>query len=125
FRLYVIERNGDFMNKRSIKIRAWWLVAAAFFIIVACEEDPILTGEEVSFTADIQPLINQNCTSSGCHGAGSVEFELITYNQVKLKAAAIRQLIWVDRATPHHTVSMSESDRQKFRDWVDDGAPNN
>ena len=110
---------------RSIKNKAFWVFAVAIVLRVACEEDPLLTGEEVSYVADIQPLINQNCTGSGCHGAGSVQFELITYNQVKLKAADIRQLIWFERDMPHYTVSLSESDREKFKDWVDDGAPNN
>lgn len=110
---------------RTIKIKPWWFLAAALIILVSCEEDPILTGEEVSYVADIQPLINQNCTASGCHGAGSVEFELITYNQVKLKAADIRQLIWFERDMTHYTVTMSDTDREKFKDWVDDGAPNN
>lgn len=107
------------------KNKGWWILLAGFLLLASCEEDPILTGEEVSYAADIRPLIDQNCTASGCHGAGSLEFELLTYNQVKLKAADIRQLIWFDRAIPHYSVALSDADREKFKDWVDDGALNN
>lgn len=92
--------------------------------IIACEEDPLITGDEVSYTADIRPLIDRTCTGSGCHGGGSVVFELITYNQVKLKASEIRQAVWTARTMPPDE-SLTEEERRKFRDWIDAGAPNN
>lgn len=100
------------------------IILATVLIFIACEEDPLLTGNEVSYAADIRPLIDQNCTSSGCHGAGSIVFELLTYNQVKLKASAIRKAVWADQTMPPSSV-MSQKDRDKFKDWVDAGAPNN
>ena len=93
-------------------------------IFAACETDPVLTGDEVSYAGDIRPLIDQNCTFSGCHGAGSVQFELLTYNQVKLKAAAIRREVFVLENMPRNR-TMSQENRIKFKDWVDAGAPNN
>src|SRR5690606_8039322 len=113
------------MSETKKNRAGWWVLIGGILLFAACEADPILSGEEISYAADIRPLIDVNCSSSGCHGAGSLEFELLTYNQVKLKASDIRQVVWVDRATPHYTVSMSDADRQKFRDWVDAGAPNN
>src|SRR5699024_1155181 len=100
------------------------IILATLIFMIACEEDPLITGEEISYAADIRPLIDQSCTGSGCHGAGSVIFELITYNQVKLKASEIRQAVWTNRTMPPDG-SMSEANRQKFKDWVDAGAPNN
>lgn len=100
------------------------ILAAAFVFMIACEEDPLITGEEISYAADIRPLIDQSCTGSGCHGGGSVIFELITYNQVKLKASEIRRTVWTDRTMPPDG-AMSEENRKKFKDWVDAGAPNN
>ncbi len=103
----------------------WLVLLTGMLLFAACETDPILTGDEVSYAADIRRLIDQNCTSSGCHGAGSVVSELLTYNQVKLDADKIRRVIWIERDTPHHNVSLSDADRKKFKDWVDAGAPNN
>lgn len=113
------------MKHRSFKKqKGGWLLLLGILIFAACETDPILTGDEVSYAADIRPLIDQNCTSSGCHGAGSIEFELLTYNQVKLKATAIKREVWELENMPKGG-TMSSADRKKFKDWVDAGAPNN
>ena len=102
----------------------WWILLTGMLLFAAGESDPVLSGDEVSYAGDIRPLIDQNCTFSGCHGAGSVQFELLTYNQVKLKAADIRREVWVEQDMPRNR-TMSEENRKKFRDWVDAGAPNN
>lgn len=120
------KKNKTMKTSGSLKKnKGWWFLLTGLFLFVSCEEDLILTGEEVSYAADIRPLIDQNCTASGCHGAGSLEFELLTYNQVKLEAADIRQLIWVEQDAPHYSVALSDADREKFKDWVDGGALNN
>src|SRR5690625_7326923 len=96
------------------------IVLVLLGFIIACEEDPLITGDEVSYTADIRPLIDRTCTGSGCHGGGSIVFELITYNQVKLKASEIRRAVWTSRTMPPDG-SLTEEERKKFRDWVDAG----
>lgn len=104
--------------------KGWLAVLMGVLLFAACESDPVLTGDEVSYAGDIRPLIDQNCTASGCHGAGSVEFELLTYNQVKLKATAIKREVWELENMPKGG-TMSQANREKFKDWVDAGAPNN
>ncbi|MBY5956589.1 hypothetical protein KUV50_00480 [Membranicola marinus] len=110
--------------KFKMNRKGWLAVFAGLLLFAACESDPVLTGDEVSYAGDIRPLIDQNCTFSGCHGAGSVQFELLTYNQVKLKAAAIRREVWELQNMPKDR-TMSLEKREKFKDWVDAGAPNN
>jgi len=106
------------------KHKGWLILLTGLLIFVACESDPVLSGDEVSYAGDIRPLIDQNCTSSGCHGAGSIQSELLTYNQVKIAAAAIKRTVWELETMPLNA-TMSQENRKKFKDWVDAGAPNN
>jgi hypothetical protein len=52
----------------------------------ACHEDPIVVdcpSGIVSFSAQVQPIINQNCNVSGCHGfLNEAPFQLMTHQQV-------------------------------------------
>src|SRR5690625_2973733 len=100
------------------------IVLVLLGFIIACEEDPLITGDEVSYTADIRPLIDRTCTGAGCQGGGSIVYGLVTYYQVKLKASEIRRAVWTSRTMPPDG-SLTEEERKKFRDWVDAGAPNN
>ncbi|WP_236973567.1 hypothetical protein [Membranihabitans maritimus] len=93
-------------------------------VIIACTDDPIMTGEEVSYAGDIRPLIDTKCSNQACHGPGSTVFELTTYTQVQLKASQIREQVWEFQTMPQ-TGSMTQEQRALFRDWVDAGAPNN
>jgi len=47
-------------------------------------DETLLTSEivtkEVSFSADIQPIFNSSCNSSGCHNAGGESPELTSVN---------------------------------------------
>ena len=112
------------MKSLMIKHKGWWILLTGMVLFAACEADQVLSGNEVSYAGDIRPLIDQNCTFSGCHGAGSIQFELLTYNQVKLKAAAIKKQVWELKNMPKDR-TMSDANRNKFKDWVDAGALNN
>lgn len=101
-----------------------FLILGLLIFFIACDEDPVLTGDEVSYAADIRPLIDRKCGNSDCHGPGSISLELQTYNQVKLAASAIRKAVWVDQTMPPDG-NMSAAEREMVRDWVDAGAPNN
>ncbi|GAA5219426.1 hypothetical protein [Membranihabitans marinus] len=92
--------------------------------VVSCSDDPIITGEEVSYTADIRPLLDQKCSNPSCHGPGSVILELDTYDKVQLAAAKIRERVWVSRTMPK-SGTMTEEERELVKDWVDQGAMNN
>ncbi len=87
--------------------------------------------EDVSFSADIRPIIENNCL--GCHrGANPVGgFSLETYEQVvaqvnsgRLYGAVSWQSGFV--AMPYGADSpLPDCDLDKIRAWIDAGAPNN
>ena len=51
-------------------------------LFISCKHDtPAISGPELSFKTDIQPLINSSCANPGCHD-GNEEFSLRTYDQI-------------------------------------------
>jgi hypothetical protein len=69
------------------KIIIGFLAAFTMFLLTGCYKDKTVvfdTGEEitrpVSFTADIIPIFNSSCNSSGCHSAGGKSPDLTTSN---------------------------------------------
>ena len=57
-----------------------------FFIIVlsSCKhETDVAMNPIVSFTNEIKPILNNNCTQSGCHGSENfTKIQLLTYDDV-------------------------------------------
>jgi len=59
------------------------IIAAPAVIAFSCKHDPILPETEVSFSNDIQPILQMGCSHAGCHGDSlNPEFKLVTYEQV-------------------------------------------
>ena len=77
------------------------------------------------FQTDVRPVIQNNCVSSGCHGASSNNGPgpLLTFDQVKNAAAAIKSAV-VSRRMPLGRTLTSEQ-IQRIYCWVDNGALNN
>jgi hypothetical protein len=59
------------------------IVLAPAIIAFSCKHDPILPETEVSFSNDIQPILQMGCSHAGCHGDSlNPVFKLVTYEQV-------------------------------------------
>ena len=86
----------------------------------------------LSYSADINPIIQENCAISGCHTnstmAGSFTFETYTgFHQAvqheRLIGAIHHQSGFVPM--PHNRPQLSDCDIAKITQWVSVGAPNN
>ncbi len=79
-----------------------------------------------SFAANIKPIIDANCTSSGCHNAGSTNGDFTIYNGIKGKAnnGSLEKRVLVKKDMPA-SGALSLDDRKKIKCWIDNGAPNN
>lgn len=57
-----------------------------FFIFVqalqSCRHEPTIPEKQVSFSADVVPLLIKGCQMVGCHGASGGDFALVTYKDV-------------------------------------------
>lgn len=95
--------------------------------IAACTHNTNLT-----YTADIAPIIIENCTP--CHrSGGAAPFSLTTFNQVNRKKNTILAVTqsglmppWpADRNYSHFIGEryLSDADKDKIKDWIRGGAP--
>ncbi len=77
----------------------------------------------VSYSKDIQPFLNKNCTS--CHGSSSpmAGIDLSTYSKVKANATRANSAIQGGAMPPGGGISAA--DKQMFQSWVSQGAQNN
>lgn len=84
--------------------------------------------ENVSWSADVQPLISGNCAISGCHVSGAQTPDLSTYAGAKAAAdagAILARAINGDPSPMPGSGLLPNCDRQTLKAWLDAGAPNN
>lgn len=99
------------------------------------KEDPInngggsggsdCSGVNAKFTADVLPIIQANCQTSGCHDASSTNGPgpLTSYDKIKNASANIRTAV-VSRTMPKGG-SLSAAQIKAIVCWIDSGSPNN
>ena len=105
-----------------------------FFLIIigfsSCRKDEYKKLDcstiNAKYNADIKPIINANCTSSGCHDAGSGNGDYTTYSGLKIKVdnSSLSSRVLYDKNMPPNG-ALSLDDRNKIKCWLDNGAPNN
>jgi len=90
-------------------------------------QPPPSTCSSVSakFSADVNPIIQNNCAISGCHGSGSNNGPgpLLTFDQIKNAASQIKTAV-VNKTMPRGS-TLSSAQIQTISCWMDNGALNN
>ncbi|MDX1653276.1 MAG: hypothetical protein R3277_12335 [Brumimicrobium sp.] len=104
----------------------------------ACRKDKVKSGviidsdcpEEISFSGDILPIINNNCNTSGCHNAaaqsGGYVFE--THAQISADATIMSDVMHHEGGflpMPQGQPKLDDSLLLKFDCWVKQGKQNN
>lgn len=77
-----------------------------------------------SFSSEVKPIIDGNCTSPYCHGTGASNPNLTNYSDVYAKASRVKDRTAVGGGMPVGGTLTSEQ-IQIITKWVDGGAPNN
>jgi len=80
---------------------------------------------DVSYAAEIKPLLDANCNTSGCHANGFAAGDFTTYAGLlsKFDNGSLKKRV-VERSMPP-TFELPDDEIQKIICWVDAGAPNN
>lgn len=105
-------------------------------MIASCSHDSKLENlPQMTFSGDIQPIIQTNCASAGCHSSrGGEEFALVTYNDVIGKVepgnARVSELYKVIThrsftVMPPAPATIADDDVTKIYLWIEQGAKNN
>lgn len=112
-----------------MKIYIYFFVS--LFFVAACGKkdeykDLNCSTINAKYNADITPIINANCLSSSCHGAGSANGDYTTYAGIKMKAdnGSLSTRILYDKSMPPNG-ELSLDNRNKIKCWLDNGAQNN
>ena len=110
-------------------------------VLVSCTKDkviipvetPFLTAEcpdTVKYSVSIEPLIAANCSTSGCHDATNAGgYKLTNYTEIQNNASAILTSITLSSnnplAMPYLAPSLSATDIQNVKCWINQGKLNN
>lgn len=110
-------------------------IGLLFFLFSSCtsdnEEDLFPSTDcdtnNVSFSADIMPIIDASCAVVGCHvqgGGGNGVFE--NYNNIKAKIdnGSFAKRLLTDQDMPP-SGPLSSCQMEHVQAWIDAGAPNN
>ena len=86
---------------------------------------PSCSSTPAKFSADVNPIIQSNCATSGCHGSGSSNGPgpLLTFDQIRNAAASIKSAV-VSKSMPLGG-TLSNAQIQSISCWVDNGTLNN
>lgn len=103
-------------------------------LITSCRRDKVLVEsidpadciETVSYTQDIQPMLDINCSTSGCHNSntGAAGYVLETHAQVEEHAQIILSVIRHQSgfsAMPQGAPKLNDSIIKQFKCWIDQG----
>jgi hypothetical protein len=89
--------------------------------------EEIVPPAEVSFSADIFPIIEMSCATTACHKQGGFAngiFEDYTGVKAKVDNGSFHQRVLVDKDMPPGG-SLSDEELAILKAWLDNGAPNN
>ena len=103
------------------------------FILFACKKDKVSVlacSDNVSYSADIYPLIMSNCSTSGCHDATSAAsgYDLTNYTSISSNANIILQVLNHEpgvTAMPFGQPKLVDSIIAKVECWVANGSIEN
>jgi len=114
-----------------------FLVSFCVILLLACtkaktEINPFtdLTCDGDAFFAnEIEPIIQQNCSTSGCHDATAIAgYEFSTYQSIANNADRIYKTLKHEAnvvAMPYNLPKLQDSLINKFGCWMAQGKPNN
>ena len=131
-----------FGEKKKITIMRSFLfpLVAGLSMLTSCKPDNVTPVEcpsgIVSFSTQVQPLINQNCNVSGCHGfMNEAPFQLMTHQQIDSAVIYCNLLLSIKHQSPvpmpridpllPDAYMMSDSVIQIIECWINQGRQNN
>ena len=106
------------------------LVCLCLVVVVSCKRSNLnnIDCSKISsgYSANIKPIIDGNCLSSGCHNAGSTNGDFTTYDGLKAKAdnGTLDSKVIKNKTMPP-SKSLPIGDLKKIKCWLNSSAPNN
>ncbi|MCB9285255.1 MAG: hypothetical protein H6563_14380 [Lewinellaceae bacterium] len=98
-------------------------------VFPSCNQDTVnpanCDGVTLTYNADIAPIIQSNCATSGCHSASSHNGTFETYAQLYpyLENGTIRYYVIDQKYMPPFPHKLNTTDLQSIQCWLDNGYP--
>ncbi len=112
------------------------LVALTLGTSTSCNKDKVPSAvpsdcpDTIFYSATIEPMIQQNCATSGCHNASSAAggYNLVGHGNVSANANEILNVIRHEGSgtpMPLGQPKLNDTIIQQFKCWIDQGKLNN
>ncbi len=145
---FTLNLKGSFMRVAAVVMLSVLFAACS----KSSSSNPVTPPtSDVSFSSQVQPILSANCATSGCHAGSSpqqgmdlstgkaysnivnvLSIEIPTYYRVKPSYSDSSFLYFkitgnsiAGARMPYQRASLSTSDIQTIKDWIDQGAKNN
>jgi hypothetical protein len=124
-----MQSNLFLSDKMMKKLAILTLCSAMFFSLESCRKDQLSASCEsnkvISFSAQIRPMIDNNCIS--CHGSGGSSPVLITHENIAFHATHIMKSLTGEGAElmPLGGPALNDSLITQFSCWIAQGKKNN
>ena len=120
----------------AVSLLSIFALTGCYKDVLSPGQDPNAPPQDVSFSGDIQPIFNANCTTSGCHD------DKPAHNPSLVAGKSYNALTsggYVDTTVPTNSIlynevksggmpptgALKQSQVQMILDWIRNGAPNN
>jgi len=110
-------------------------IIAGFVSLASCSKDvtpepiPVNCADTISYSLQVQPLLDINCSTSGCHDAtsGGGGYILTTHAEVSSASSAIYDAMNHSAGVPMPLGAdkLADSLVKQFECWIEQGTQNN
>jgi hypothetical protein len=118
------------MNKSKF---LFFLFIAGLVTIASCKKDDDNGGgnaidcDTVKFSTTIATILQNSCTTSGCHDVTSVNGDYTSYAGIEMRAkdGTLETEVITEMTMPKGSGTLTKTQIDQFQCWIDAGAPDN
>ena len=114
-----------------IRMKKIAFIGLVITLITSCNKKrdftPVCDGTSPTYDSFVSLLVASNCSTSGCHGSGSSNGDFTSYTGLSSVTTngKFEQEVLTNQSMPQGSSTLSESDLNKLKCWVENGFPEN
>jgi hypothetical protein len=101
------------------------------FCFFACSKDDVNSvecdGSNLTYNSGVSSIINSNCNASGCHNSGSPNGNFTSFSGLQgvIGNGTFNSRVLTKQDMPQGSATLTQSQLNKLKCWVDNGFPEN
>jgi hypothetical protein len=102
-----------------------------FLCFSACSKDDVASvacdGSNLTYNSGVSSIINSNCNASGCHNSGSSNGSFTSFSGLQgvIGNGTFNSRVLSKQDMPQGSATLSQSQLNSLKCWVDNGFPEN